>query len=310
VLKEIILASKDKEGYTKTQAIAKRAANDELVKENKLKQFFEFLDAGPGDYTQLVFTPEETTRVRKHLSHLSTGSTAAVPIYCAGNNCPFKHACPLLAIGKVVLHQPCLVETELLTHWRKKYIIEYDIDVDSMTEVSMANELAEIELLLWRVNTNLSKPEYAELVQEDVVAIDREGNVLTKKNVSALMDVREKLTIRKSRLIKLMVGDRQEKYKREAALKIREEEDPSTSAADLRRSLQRLIAQATKATEDQKQLTETTEQEVTNKEIMNVIPTRKDELLTPELFIHQVIDQEIQERIDIVTKQQKEEDKK
>ncbi len=37
-----------------------------------------------------------------------------------------------------------------------------------------------------------------------------------------------------------MVGDRQEKYKKEAALKVRESKDPSTKMADVRRQIELL----------------------------------------------------------------------
>jgi hypothetical protein len=59
------------------------------------------------------------------------------------------------------------------------------------------------------------------------------------------MDAKEKLSARRSKIIKLMVGDRQEKYKKEAALKVREEADPSSRMAKMRSQLESLQRQLT-----------------------------------------------------------------
>jgi hypothetical protein len=98
--------------------------------------------------------------------------------------------------------------------------------------------------MLWRINNGLSKEDNAELIQETVVGTDRDGTPLTRKEMNTLVDVRERMVNRKSKLVKLMVGDRQEKYKREAALKTREEKDPSTSAAQLRNKITLLLKDA------------------------------------------------------------------
>lgn len=108
----------------------------------------------------------------------------------------------------------------------------------------MCREMAEIELLLWRINNGLAKPENAELVQDVIVGVDKQGEPLTRMETSALFEAKERLQARKTRMIKLMVGDRQEKYKREAALKVRDTEDPSTQTAQLRGRLQKLLTQA------------------------------------------------------------------
>jgi hypothetical protein len=180
------------------------------------------------------------------MTNLSTGSTAAIPLTCAGVRCPFADTCPLHQIGQAPIGESCLIEVKLLQLWRESFVLEYDIDPESMTELFLINELAEVELMLYRINKNLAKPEFAELVQDEVVAVDREGNTLTKRAMSAFLMAKETLLNRRNRVIKLMVGDRQEKYKRDAALKLRTDNDPSMNTAELRRELQSLI-QAAKA---------------------------------------------------------------
>jgi hypothetical protein len=207
--------------------------------------FFKFLELNPNDYSDISFTPEEARKISTHLSHLSTGSSAAIPIICGGAKvCPFSFNCPFVEANKVPLGRPCLIEVNLLNEWTRLYAFEYNIDENSFTELQVIRELAEIELMLWRLNENISKPENAELIQDVVVGVDKQGNILTKKETTAFFDAKERLNNRKSRLVKLMVGDRQEKYKKEAALKTKSSQDPSSSAADLRSKLQRLLEQA------------------------------------------------------------------
>lgn len=221
--------------------------------------FLQLLDIQIDDYSDLSFSPEEIFAVRQTLSHFSTGATAAIPLICGGPLCPFKERCPFMKIdakrkkdnpdfGPKDLCTPigkaCLVETSLLNEWTKTYINEYDVMDKSFSELQIVRELAEIELLLWRINNGLAQAENSTMVQENSVGIDKQGNTITRREISAHFEVKERLSNRKHKLIKLMVGDRQEKYKKEAALKIKQEDDASSNAAQLRGQLNRLISKA------------------------------------------------------------------
>lgn len=235
--------------------------------------YFSFLKLKPEDYSDITYTEEEALRIKQHMLHLSTGATAAIPLICPGEViCPFARKCPLVlethnrrkvdptAPTLVPVGRTCPVESDLLNLWTTFYIEEYAV-LDSttttetpntpstslgssFTELQMCRELAEIDLLLWRVNNSLSKSSEATLIQDDIVAIDKEGNVLKKRSISALFEVKEKLSNRKSRLVKLMVGDRQEKYKRDSALKTRDLQDSSSRTSELKSQLNKLISRA------------------------------------------------------------------
>jgi hypothetical protein len=231
-------------------------------------QFFNFLDIDLDRYKEVEYTKDEAIYIKQRMQHLSTGSAAALPLMCKGPQCPFVKKCPFVAIdekrqadweiaqqeGMTQFSEPpelqtpvgkhCLVEVNLLNEWTRLYIFEFDVDENSFVDLSMCRELAEIEVMLWRINNGLSKEDNAELIQETVVGTDRDGTPLTRKEMNTLVDVRERMVNRKSKLVKLMVGDRQEKYKREAALKTREEKDPSTSAAQLRNKITLLLKDA------------------------------------------------------------------
>lgn len=259
----------------------------QLKSEKATSGLFHFLGIHRDNYSHLSFTPEEARSIRSHLSHLVTGATAAIPLVCGGEKlCPFKESCPFIRADRARVKAgvggkkltpvglQCLVEVELLSKWTFFYIDEYEIDETSFTEVQMVRELAEIELMLWRLNNNLAKPENAELVQEVNVGIDKEGNALTRQEVNAFITAKETLNNRKSKIVKLMVGDRQEKYKREAALKLKNDGDPSTTAATLRNQMDLLVRQTQKLNLDLKQI----EGKVIDVEV-------EDKPLTPEDLI-------------------------
>jgi hypothetical protein len=229
---------------------AKNRVPKELVKlsgesltikgEKSRSKYFDFLKINLDDYSDIAMTPEQAHRVSGHLRKLSTGATAMTPMYCGGDHCPFSSRCPLHTIGKAPLGKQCLIETELMKEFIIRAIEEYDIDPANFTEVGFVNELAEIEILLMRLNMSISKPENAELVIDQTVGVGQDGTPLIQKQLSPFMEQKERLYARRARVIKLMVGDRQEKYKKEAALKIKLDQDPSSRMAATRKKLDEL----------------------------------------------------------------------
>lgn len=225
--------------------------------------YFEALGLGLEQYKDVSYTQEEAYKIRQHMTHLSTGSAAVMPLICPGENiCPFSENCPFVSVDRERKRQynqdvqnredetveiphpemttpvglPCLVEKNLLNEWTRLYVQEFEVD-ESFVDLGICRELAEIEVMLWRINNNLSKIEYAEGIVDEVVAVSQQGTAYTKKAESALMKIKETHIARKTKLIKLMVGDRQEKYKKQAALKTTDKDDPSTTAAGLRNQI-------------------------------------------------------------------------
>jgi hypothetical protein len=204
------------------------------------EDYFKFLSHNLDDYSDLSFSPEETTKLQAHFRKLSTGSTATSPMRCLGPACVFASQCVLQQMGKAPIAKLCLPEVQILNYWIMQYMNEYEVDPENFTEVSMCNEMAEIEMLLNRLNMSLSRPENAELIIDQAIGVDNSGNPVIQKQLSPFMAQKEKLLARRAKIVKLMVGDRQEKYKKEAALKQREELDPSSKQAEMRRQLDEL----------------------------------------------------------------------
>ena len=206
---------------------------NKLSRTEFLQQISETLD----DYSAIEYTPEEKTQIAKHLRKVAHGASALGPMICAGEACPVADRCPLIAMSKPPIGLSCPIEANLLQYWRLKYMEEYNIDPNSLTEVGFVSTLAEIEMYLTRINQQLARPENAMLISRQTIGITPQGREITQVQESAYLGIRDKMLNRKEKIIKLLVGDRQEKYKREAALKKRETADPSSTMADLRKTL-------------------------------------------------------------------------
>lgn len=216
--------------------------------------FFRFIGHDLDNYETMALTPTQARKIHTHLQKLSTGSYAMTPMYCSGSQCPFSDRCPLVALradanseneispthGAAPIGKQCLIEVQLLKEFVMRYFMEYDIDPNNFTEVAYINELAEIEILLMRLNMNLARKENSELIIDQVANISPDGTPILQKQLSPFMEQKERLQNRRSKIIKLMVGDRQEKYKMEAALKIKLDNDPSQRQADMRSKLENL----------------------------------------------------------------------
>jgi len=205
------------------------------------KDLAEAIELKYDDHEDEEYTVEQQERIKRKLANYRTGATAAIPLICSTDKCIFRHRCAFYEEGKALEGKVCLVEVNLINGWRTQYIEEYQINPSSFTELSMISELVEIELLLYRINSNLAQPKYASMLVSQTVGISGDGTPITRQELSPLFEARDRLNTRKSRLIKLMVGDRQEKYKEQAALKKIDNEDPSIQTAELRKQIEIMI---------------------------------------------------------------------
>lgn len=215
----------------------------------------QILDDISEDYTEVELTEAETSKLSRQLKKMAIGSSSFSPMLCQGADCPFASRCELVQMkghprhGKAPVDKQCLLEVTSFRDATLAYMQEYDVDPNNFTELGMVGELAEIEVLLWRLNMNLALPQNASLVIDQTTSIDpRTGEPVVQQMVSPLFEQKQKLGRRKTQLIKLMVGDRQEKYKKEAALKQKTEADTSSMMADVKKNLLRFQQELDKKT--------------------------------------------------------------
>lgn len=211
-----------------------------LTRDGKISKhhFFDCLKLDLDKYDDITFTPEEAKSVQLHLLHLQTGATAMVPLICGGRECcPLAATCPLVKIDKAPVGRQCSLEKSLINTWIIQYINEYEVDPNNFTEIGYVSELAEIDILLMRINTHLARPENGLGIIDQAVGVDKDGEPIFRQELSPLVEQKDKLQRRRSQIIKLMVGDRQEKYKKQAALKQKPDGDLSTEQAAIKKKL-------------------------------------------------------------------------
>jgi hypothetical protein len=217
-------------------------AEGQLIKSD----MFKFLQLDPEEYGDIVLTAEDARRVHGRLIGVKWGGAAAkVPLYCGGEEiCPFKNDCPFVEIGKIPVGRKCPIEVELIAYWTARYMEEFDVDPDNQSELSLITELAELDIYDYRCSMILSRAENAELTQHIVVGVDADGRPIYNEDIHKAFELKERVKRRKDKILEALVGTRKEKYKRDAALKKRSEDDPSTQAAELKRKLDEARAKA------------------------------------------------------------------
>lgn len=203
-------------------------------------QYFKFLNHDLDDYSDQLYTAEEAKKIDAHLKKLSTGTTAMTPMWCGGDLCPFKQGCVFWQMGKAPVGLKCLVEVQLIKQKMIDYMTEYDVDPTNATEVAYVNELVELEIYDNRLSMNLAKADNVELVMDQMLGLDRDGDVMSQRSISPFLDAKERIGNRKSKIHKMMVADRESQYKKQAALKEKDTGDASVKQADMKRKLDEL----------------------------------------------------------------------
>ncbi len=209
-------------------------------------KMFQFLKLDPDDYADIMFTKKDAQHVHRRLLGVRWGGAAAkTPLMCGGEElCPFSEDCPFVELQrttgevKVPVGRKCPIEKELIAFWVARYMQTFDIDPENQAEISLVVELAELDIFDYRCSLILSRGENAEMTQEIVVGVDTQGRAITNEEIHKAFEIKERVKKRKHTILESLVGTRKEQYKRDAALKKRSEDDPSTQAAKLRAAIE------------------------------------------------------------------------
>jgi len=200
--------------------------------------FFKFLELPAQQFLDLekTMTPAQALKFRNHIVRMKVGTSAAIPMLCAGGKkCPNK-TCPFHEVGKYPIAESCPIEGNLIATWTKSYIDDLSIDLDSRTEMILVNKLVECDIIDYRANIGLSTDEEAwSLLKVDV----SDDGTITKEttNPHPLLEVKEKVQRSRAQVLESLAATRKEKYKRAAALKKREEESIGSHFSDLKKAL-------------------------------------------------------------------------
>lgn len=180
-----------------------------LTKQGKLTKtsFFDSLDISQDDYKDIYLTPEEAQYLANTYRHMTTGINAAIPLRCTGDDCPFAHDCPYVEMKKAPVGKPCKVERDMLNYHTRRFIEEFNVDMDSHSEIMLIQELSELIIMETRVTHVLADPENAQLygIAEK---FNKDGDVIKEEVVHWAVDVKERLKNRRMKILESLNATR------------------------------------------------------------------------------------------------------
>lgn len=225
-----------------------RLDNMAIDKEGKLSQigFFNFLKMDLDDYSDIVMTKEEAIAFKNSVVRMSYGTCAAIPLRCKGKTC-INHFCPFHKKGIYPLAKSCYYEVRMIEFLTRSYMEDIDVEPDCRSEMVLINQLVECDILDFRSNIGLSgayDEEAGKLLKTSIVETDHSTSETT--NIHPLVDVKEKISNRRNKILEFFAVTRKEKYKKAAALKEADGSDASNYLAELKDRTSNLISVTSK----------------------------------------------------------------
>jgi hypothetical protein len=261
----------NEEEYTLGQALSEAPEEDlrDLMAQVPQTLSEAFRRAIDERYEGLVLTKPEKKRVQGFMKGLRLGGSAGLPLICTGDYCDFRNACPLyemkvgppkdtgkvdkggnpifFQVRKAPVGQPCPLEQSAVMHMRlmlSGYLRDEEMLAHPVIKTHI-NELCQIAALEWRCNMKLAY-DFHGVTQEVPAAVSPQGEVYTRKEVSPVAELLERLSARRSRLLKELVMTPEAEYKKMAALKQTKDDSLSRRNAEVMAKLQAAEAPAVK----------------------------------------------------------------
>ena len=189
-------------------------------------------------YPNLKLDLNAAKRVRQFIRNMRSGGSCGVILICAGEKCEYSAACPLFKEKVAPVGDSCPLEAMVIMDTRNDLSQILDLDqIKNPITRSYIAELTQIAVLMWRCQMKMAY-DYHDIMQLVPAAVTPEGTVHTKPEMSPLIEVLDKLSARRSRLLKELAQTEEAKWRREAALGDKSKESLSRSLADRKKIIQ------------------------------------------------------------------------
>lgn len=106
----------------------------------------------------------------------------------------------------------CLVESQLIEYWTEQFIEEFDVSIESFTEMHLVSELAELNIYELRATKNLALNN-ATLLQTVVAGVDVSGNVLENEGIAKSFELKERIKKTRMKILDALMATRKERAK-------------------------------------------------------------------------------------------------
>jgi len=197
--------------------------------------FFEKMNIDKEVYGDIALTTSEARSLKSSFNNMTTGVNSVIPMKCSGDSCPFSDSCWFYNNEKAPVGKPCIVEHQLLRYHTSKFFEEFEIDINSHSEVMLIQELSELIVFEMRVTRVLSNPENATLMGLKL-KFSPDGEPIEEETEHWAWGIKEKIKNRRMKILASLNATRQAKI----PLK-RFEKDNDDEHLDLMRSIKNTI---------------------------------------------------------------------
>ena len=171
-----------------------------------------FRDLFDDDLVPVEWSDEKKARVKELTSdnRLNTARVATIPLVCKGPSCPSAAICVLYKENLHPLGKSCPIEMKMIAKLMLGIMEELDIDPNSINEVGMVRDLVDQEIQQLRKQSLLAQHD---VIQENVIGIDENGEPIMKKELHLAVDWEDKIHKRKANLLKMLLATRESRVK-------------------------------------------------------------------------------------------------
>lgn len=149
------------------------------------------------------------------MAMLSTknGLYARIPITCKAEGCPYSSSCTLLQYGLAPIGEKCAHETALIESFYESYKNEFDLTPEtSFVDHTLIKELISADIMMERAQSLISQE--GVLLEEIYSGTnERTGEDFFQKEVSKALDIYERHSKARDRILDNMMGTRKAKSK-------------------------------------------------------------------------------------------------
>lgn len=172
----------------------------------------------------------EARNAARSMLATKSGLYARIPIICKADNCPYNKTCMLLEYGLAPYGERCAFETALIEQAYEGYKRDFNLDEEaSFTDLTIVKSLINCDVMIERAQALLSIEGVA-IEQVYAGSNERTGEDFYDKSISKALELYERHTKQRERLLDLMNATRKAKLNKHS-------EDDSSILQTLRANL-------------------------------------------------------------------------
>ena len=185
-----------------------------------------------------ALSEQEKELVTRSYAQMRNSFLSSIAMVCNTETCPLLDSCPYYAIAKAPEGSRCPIETDLLALHIGKYAEEYNVDVNMPTERDLLIDLAECIIYENRATQLLAHAADASIAITQQ-RFTQQGDPYEEKIIHPAVLVKEKMKMRRMKIIESFIGTRKEKAK---VIKRTKGDDYSNTLASARKRIEAQMA--------------------------------------------------------------------